>query len=250
MILKEFYLLAETIKNISKGKKIYYVANPGNWGDALIRYATIKFFNDHNIKFKELRAIKKTDWIIPILKHGVLVYGGGGAWCENWNHSYNILKNKTHLFKKTIVLPSTYQGEYKLTNTLFFRRDEFESKKFMPESVFCHDMVLYLDSIKTKFPSKYCTGNFFRMDKEGSGKAVEIENNVDITRDKDIHSPIYPFIDELSKCNEINTDKLHIAILGSLLNRKVNFYPGNYFKNKAVYFSSIKDFFPNTNFID
>ncbi len=39
----------------------------------------------------------------------------------------------------------------------------------------------------------------------------------------------------LSKYEVINTNRLHIAIVGSMLNKKVNFYNNSYYKNRAVY---------------
>ena len=43
---KEFLLLEEVIKEKCENGPVYYLANPGNFGDSLIRYGTIKFFKD------------------------------------------------------------------------------------------------------------------------------------------------------------------------------------------------------------
>lgn len=249
-MFKEFELLAKKIKKECHSNTIYYLPNPGNWGDALIRYATLSFLNDNSIPFSELRLTRKIDWIKPLFKRGILVYGGGGAWCKNWNHAYNILLKKKFLFSKLIVLPSTFELKYDLPNTIFFRRDQYGSKINMPESLFCHDMVFYLkNKIKPSQKANKQIGNFFRVDHEGLKNQIP-DNNIDITHDKNVYDPIEPFIEILSMYEIINTDKLHIAILGSLLNKKVNFYSGNYFKNKAVYLSSIKNNFPETRFFE
>ena len=41
----------------------------------------------------------------------------------------------------------------------------------------------------------------------------------------------------------IHTDRLHVAILACLLHKRVHFYKGGYFKNEAVFRSSMRDYF-------
>ena len=38
-------------------------------------------------------------------------------------------------------------------------------------------------------------------------------------------------------------DRLHVAILACLLHKRVHFYNGGYFKNEAVFRSSMRDYF-------
>lgn len=174
---KDFDVLSDVIKKHSDGRNLYYVANPGNWGDALIRQGTLKFFRDYNIDVKELR-LSKTDWIKPVIKGGVVLFGGGGGWCNNWNMVVDKVQFLSKRFN-VIILPSTFEKTYSIPNTIFFRRDNFESKENMPESYFCHDMAYYLGSIDFKEGSG--TGNFFRTDKESRG-IIEIPgDNYDIS---------------------------------------------------------------------
>jgi exopolysaccharide biosynthesis predicted pyruvyltransferase EpsI len=42
-------------------------------------------------------------------------------------------------------------------------------------------------------------------------------------------------INFLEEYKVVNTDRLHVAILASLLGKEVNFYPNSYYKNEAVY---------------
>ena len=57
------------------------------------------------------------------------------------------------------------------------------------------------------------------------------------------------FIKALDKFDEVNTNRLHVAIASTLLGKKVNFYANNYFKCKAVYDYSLTGF-DNLTFID
>ena len=42
----EFDNLKQIIKEKCKSKKVIYFPNPGNWGDGILRYATLKLFED------------------------------------------------------------------------------------------------------------------------------------------------------------------------------------------------------------
>lgn len=247
--MNDFIQLEERILSYCQGYQVYYLANPGNWGDAVIRYATKRFFHDIGLKHTELYLIEKRSWISPLFKKSVLIYGGGGGWCRNWNHASQILRRKLFLFNKVLVLPSTYEESYKLPKTLFFRRDNFESKSNMPDALFCHDMAFYLE-LKPTLPKNGKTGNFFREDRESNNTMDPVLPNVDITKDKNHYDPIFPLIELLSQYSTINTDKLHIAILSAKIGIRVNFYPGNYFKNKAVFLSSLQEYYPKVQYID
>jgi exopolysaccharide biosynthesis predicted pyruvyltransferase EpsI len=49
----------------------------------------------------------------------------------------------------------------------------------------------------------------------------------------------------LSRYDEIRTNRLHLAIAGALLGKRVKFYPNSYYKCEAVYEFSMKGRFPN-----
>lgn len=240
-----FDLLSETIKEKAEGKKnIYYLANPGNWGDALIRQGTLKFFRDYGIEVTELTT-SKTDWIKPFLTGGLVLYGGGGAWCKTWDSSKDRINPLSKRFQ-IIVLPSTYESFYKIKNTVFFRRDQFQSKAAMPNSFFCHDMAFYLGTIN--FAPGEGTGNFFRTDRERSGKLNIPDNNYDISAVGDQFSEGITLFKEIARYSEIHTDRLHISIAASLLNIKAHLYSGSYFKNEAIYKTSIAPYYNNVTF--
>lgn len=51
----------------------------------------------------------------------------------------------------------------------------------------------------------------------------------------------------LDQFDRIVTNRLHIGILAALLQKEVDFYPNNYFKNKAVYEFSMQGRFPHVH---
>lgn len=145
---EKFELLENTIKKECGGKPVLYTPNPGNWGDAVIRHGTLKFFKDINLDFTEVPAKKLWQLLSTAdsssnSQEELFIYGGGGAWCTLWNHAKDRVTNCKNRYR-VLVLPSTYENTYSISNTLFFRRDFGKSKLNMPNSLFCHDMAFYV----------------------------------------------------------------------------------------------------------
>ncbi len=243
---EEFFRLGELMREECREAPIYYCANPGNWGDALIRQGTLKFFRDFEIEYTELTNRKRV-WIIPAIKGGTVIFGGGGGWCPHYNHSIKIVNKLRYRFR-VIVLPSTYAQYYPIPNTLFFCRDLFESKVNMPDAIFCHDMAFYIGAMKSLPGSG--TGYFFRVDKESSGRIRIPENNVDLSLKGWHYSDVEPFFEEIARHEVIYTDRLHVGIAACLLGRELHLFPGSYFKSRAIFDSSIRGRFPNAYFHD
>ena len=191
----------------------------------------------------------KKSWMLPLLRGGTVIYGGGGGWCNLWNFS---TKSVTKLNKRfnVIVLPSTYEFIYSIPGTNFFCRDLFESKQNMPDATFCHDMAFYIGKQflgKGKGSGK---GYFFRCDPESANKIKIPSNNNDISNKGNQLSNVSQFFDEINRFEVIFTDRLHVSIAACLLEKEVHLYPGSYFKNRAVYMSSMKYNFENIHFHD
>lgn len=243
----EYQNLEKVLKENIKEGPVYYVPNPGNWGDGLIREGTVKFFRDINLDYREIRPSKRnwSSWILPAVKGGTVIYGGGGGWCNHFSKGAEYVNYLRKRFN-TIVLPSSYQNTYSYPNTLFFCRDNKESKENMPEAIFCHDMALYLGKVKMEKGTG--TGYFFRWDKESSGKIKIPNENVDLSTVGNYMSEGITFFKELAKYAVIHTDRLHVAIASCLLGLEVHLYPGSYFKNNAVYRSSLEGNFENITF--
>lgn len=56
----EYFKLQEVIENSCsefKNCKVYYLTHPGNWGDAVLRVATLKFLRDIPIDFTEVSSM-------------------------------------------------------------------------------------------------------------------------------------------------------------------------------------------------
>ncbi|MFZ2151969.1 MAG: polysaccharide pyruvyl transferase family protein [Minisyncoccia bacterium] len=99
--------------------------------------------------------------------------------------------------------------------------------------------------------------NAYREDKEGLKKEVP-DKNIDVSElfafgsqlPQDIYFSTFCMLYFLSRFDEIHTNRLHVAIAGALLQKKVLFSANNYFKCRAVYEFSIREHFPNVTWVD
>jgi len=249
----EYSQLAQVIRDKCRRRPVYYISNRGNWGDALIRQGTLKFFHDIGLRYYELllrkgRAFRLVDRYLPLVLRGTLIYGGGGSWCNLWDKSIRLLNNITSSYQQVIVLPSTFEKRVIFPNTTYFSRDRFESRQCVPEANFCHDMAFYIERQTAGEGSG--EGYLFRVDKEGSGKISIPPENMDISLQGTFLTPTDPFFDAIDRYRVINTDRLHVAIAACLLKKELHFYPGAYFKNKAVYRSSMLGIYDKIHFHD
>lgn len=236
----EFVKLQEEILRRAKRGPVYYLANPGNWGDALIRFGTLKFFANIGLNYRELTT-RKINWLVPLMTGGTVVYGGGGAWCNTHNASerrVRALRKRFHV----IVLPSSYEQRITFGERVtFFARDFYESQQNNPQAIFCHDMAFYIGRLKCS--AGIGTGWFFRTDKESAGVLTPKSENCDLSAKGDTYSDMFPFFAHLARYAIVHTDRLHIAIASCLLGKEVHIYPGSYFKIRAVFKSSIEGAF-------
>jgi len=157
---KEFFLLENIIKNTCGNDKVYYLASPGNWGDALTRYGTLKFLRSIGVEYTELKSYHAAAELIKA--ENVLIFGGSGNWHNEG--SIQILRNIHKYFHAIIVLPSTYEAHHSFPNTVFFSRDRYDSKARMPDAPFCHDMAFYIEPISSV--KKSGSGYFFSTDSQ------------------------------------------------------------------------------------
>ena len=247
-------------------KKIIYIPNPGNAGDSLIALGTFFLFNSIGIDF-EIGNINQT------YVNKILFYAGGGNLVGIYKSCKKFILNNQEK-NEIVVLPHTINKEDKLIQnlnenvTLLCR--EMYSYEYVKKhiknknSVFVFkDMALHIDAQYLKHFQKKGHGscNCFRLDGERTSIKIPNNNN-DISQTlrqgisnntsnlNVIHETCKKVFNYLADYEEINTNRLHVAIAGLLLNKKVNLYPNSYWKNKAIYEYSIKDKYSNIKFIE
>lgn len=251
----EFLRLAEFIREQVRGQPVSLLINPGNWGDALIRFGTERFLETYDISFRRIyldSSVKSRLGVYSAgLRGGVMLCMGSGSWCSHYNYLPRTIETivKRWRFRSVIVMPSTFESTYTIPNVTFFRRDNVESALVMPNAEFCHDLAFFIGALDSKAPTLprvHC----FRGDVESSGEHIIPKDNIDLSARGSEQDNVYEFFEYLSRYKDVHTDRLHVAIGASLLGRNVHLYPGKYFKNKAIYSSSLVPFYPNVEWHD
>ena len=246
-----------------KYEKIKYIVNPGNAGDSMIVSATFKLFKDLGLDFSIHRPNKEYN-------EDALVYAGGGNLTDNY-HCLRKFLWKNYKKNEILILPHTICHCTNLLNSLgsnvkIITRERVsyqyvKANMRHPENAFlADDMAFHINNLEAyKSQPHIGTCNIFRLDVEKTNIKIP-KINKDISRDfikgQNCLNPEHVAITTdnifsyLCKFTEINTNRLHAAIAGALLGRKVNLYPNSYYKNKAVFDFSIKNKFKNVQFID
>lgn len=216
----------------------------GNYGDSIIWHGTMNLLSELNISIADVDLVSKK-------KNDILLIDGGGNLVDYYDDVRNFLLKKHNLYKEIVLLPHTIFGDKQIeflsklgNNTTIFCRER-ESAKFVDSyakncKVFLwHDCAFY-----NKFKkSDKGTGtlNAFRSDIESIVKHLP-ESNIDISYNGYATKPLNEFLTTIEQFEEINTDRLHVAITSMLLGKKVNLFPNSYFKNKAVFDYSLNKF--------
>lgn len=177
--------------------------------------------------------------------------GAGGAWNPHYDEGYRTIQRIQNRYRSVIVLPSSYDRPCAFEGVTLFRRDQDQSAQNAPQSIFCHDMALYLEPLQMKRPTThggvaYC----FRTDAESAQQHGLPPNNMDLSRMGNHYSDVYPLFEQLARYSTVYTDRLHIAIASCLLGLEVHFVGGSYFKNRAVFEASLQPYFDRVYFYD
>ena len=246
---------------LSGEKRLVFVPNVGNLGDALIAHATYSFFRENGIDFTVAQVTED-------IRGACVLIGGGGNLIEGrYNDMSNFLKRcGTH--NRTVVLPHTIVGNIDLwhslqSNVYVFARER-HTQRFLTsiglDKQVCvsDDMAFCLAGrLSVASPRAGTSLICLRRDSESGMKTKPPEGNLDVSG-----LMLHDWADALvAKCasemflaivgeyERILTDRLHVAIAGYLLGREVRLLPNAYFKNRAVYESSLAHA-PNVQFLD
>lgn len=152
------------------------------------------------------------------------------------------------------ILPSTF-GDQTAATLRQFRdvevmcRDPLTfdlAKRYGLRASLEQDLAFYVDYSPWKDQPGEGVLNCFRGDIESATNYRPADNR-DLSAERNekwtlesCQEPAKYFIGELAKYAEIRTDRLHVAIVGALLGKKVEFYGGAGAKNSAVFTQSLE----------
>jgi len=263
-----------------KGQEICYCPNPGNAGDALIAHSTYNLFLNYKIRCSiiGLTDIVKGKSVFyggggnlrvtrsmghrPLSALKLLLEGKIKSSIRvlvKRKASIRFLRNNIKQNKEIIILPYTinaFEGFFRTVppNMRIMCREKL-SYQFVHNIIpnkknvyLSKDLAFYLDlrSLQQKGSG---TLNCFRTDKAEKTNIRLPKDNIDLSRhfgsgkwnNESMTSRIsYLFIKHINQYEHINTNRLHVAIAGGLLGKKVNLYANAYYKNQAVYEYSMR----------
>lgn len=245
---KEYHDLASRIKNLAGSSRVIFSPSKGNWGDGLINYGTRQFFDFFDIAFDEAnKSSIGEDLAKGRFRNEVVVMGGGGAWSRNFSAAKQVTGQIAEQAKWVLVLPTTYDlGAVDASNIVYFARDRFSSFHNVSEANFCHDMAFFAE-LPVAEPSHRIWRLFaMRDDREGHGLGELVPKNFDVSRlgDGDYRF-VDPFFNIVNNFKVVCTDRMHVAIVGAMLGRKVMLVEGNYAKSRDVFKSTMEKAYPN-----
>lgn len=245
---KEYQILASQIKELARGSRVIFSPSKGNWGDGLINFGTRQFFDIFGIEFEEVnKSSLDGDLSEGRFRDEVVVMGGGGAWSRNFNAARRATQQIAKQAKSVVVLPTTYDlAAVDAENVVYFARDRWGSLRNVADAYFCHDMAFFAE-LSVAEPSNRVWRLFaFRDDREGHGLNGLVSKNFDISRlgDGD-YQFVDPFFNIVNNFKVVCTDRMHVAIVGAMLGRKVMLVEGNYAKSRDVFKSSIEKAYSN-----
>jgi len=229
---------------IYQNKSVDFHRFPGNYGDSLIWHGTKKLLSSLNIteEYVEINSSKHNN---------TLLIDGGGNFVDYYSDIRNFLLKKPSLYDEIIIFPHTIFGErqVKILNnissklTVFCREkitaNYLEGKVKRGNLYLWHDCAFY-NKFTKKSRGKGAL-NAFRLDKESNMNELP-STNKDISFKGYATKPLDEYISAILPYQQINTDRLHVAICATLLGKQVKLYPNNYYKNKAVFDYSLKNY--------
>jgi hypothetical protein len=257
--------LAEALLQATRGREVIFLQNNGNYGDCLIRYGTVRFFEDIGLQYREYDMAKRTHKAAALARgifdrlttrRYLFVYSGSGAWADVCSVGLKNVHRQMAVNKNIFILPTTFQRFGLPEDLPVFVRDRFESWKVVPQAKFCHDMAFYLALVSPErvLPDRIAPdrrlGLAFRTDNEArSDGLASLSSNVDISASGTHSSDPHEFLRLIDRFTEIATDRLHVAIGALLLGKRVFVTEGIYFKMRAIYNSSIRGIFANCDLV-
>lgn len=218
-------------------KTVEVIENTGNRGDGVINQGCRQYLTRQGIE------IGKSDTCIFI---------GAGGFCGSYKHNINRLLSVAQRYRRVIVASATIDTSDKDVASLMQRlpsnvsiicrdRVSFNNcSRYTQNVMLDHDFAFYFDYEPYK---KQGAGvlEAFRGDNEKTHQACR--NDVSLGNETEWDA----FVREIAEYDEVKTNRLHVAIVATMLGKKVTLYPNSYFKNRAVYEHSLAQH-PNCTF--
>lgn len=224
----------------------------GNVGDQLIWQSCIQLLQYNNITYDTFTHSTDIN-NLDLPQYSAIFWGGGGNMGTLYNANYVMrkkLQKKIQSYNKPfIVLPQSWTSIDDVLADTYYAREFYSIRKYEPRAIFAHDLSLCyglesdIKPLLYNDQNKEDVGYFFRIDME---RTDNNSNNIDPAK---ICKTYKDYLILASKYKEIHTNRLHFAICGLIVGNSVKLYRNSYFKNRAIYESSLYSL-PNIEWIE
>lgn len=205
-----------------QGKRIGFVRPTGNVGDMLIEMATLQLFDHFGIQWTYWRPDESLE---PLQE---LVFGGGGNMGQTYRCNWDLRQTCLQTGLPVTILPQSFLGPEKRPFRRVYVREQ-ASFQYAPEGILAPDLALGLRTGLFAAATNPL-GIFLRRDLEACKTAPWYSlDPVELAR-----TP-REYLQLASRYEAIITNRLHFAVAGILLDRKVILLPNSYHKNTSMH---------------
>lgn len=251
---EEFCHLNEAIgAATANAEGVDYFPSPGNWGDSLINAGADRFLRENKIPVRSLSRDQLGGAETKDRRDRLAIIGGGGGWNNNWSSTIPFVTAATKQYGHVLVMPSSYDpeliSEFPRQNVTLVSRASGPSGT--AADLICHDMAFYLEmppvprTDALKYPL-IC----LRRDKERNQASIDPDRNWDVSLLGTAMHDHLGLLKLVDRFEHIYTDRLHVAIAGAMLGKRVVLLDGNYGKNAGVFNLSLKENYSNVQFAE
>lgn len=273
--------VAEVIRSVSGGREVHWIPNSGNAGDALIAAGTVHLFQDHGIECQVVEDTDRFDGTGKIVCYGgggnlVPQYQTARNILLRHHRAVKHLIVLPH----TIAGHDDLLAEFGPNVTIICRESVSfaHCRRAAPraEVLAADDLALSVQPARLPWSASSVPGSYARARYERAREkyitflaAGRAKNELDVFRNDSERDPratsppgndmsrlfqpqghrlvdkmiaAHFFLQAIASFDAIRTDRLHVAIAGTLLGKQVTLYPNSYYKNRAVYAFSLRKF--------
>lgn len=235
------------------------IINPGDLDEGFVAYGLFSLLDDMGLNLKAT-----SDLPLDLTGKHTLVFGGGTLIDGSKSYAEDVIRPFLESEGRVILLPCSIGGHEDLFKAypgqleIFVREQvslERLAKLGLPRDRLhlCHDLGFAGDIARLLPPHGSVPGGAIQCFRTGESSLSSLPpDNVDIARAGGSHrhwltrlgceAALRPVVQFLSQFSMVETDRLHMAMLGAMLNKNVRLYSAPYSLNRGVYEYSMREF--------
>ena len=247
---------------IDRRVPVTFVPNPGNIGDAAINIACFEYLKT---RFDKVEICRMTD--VP--RTECVFMGGGGNAIKHYYSNVREFIDRLPLDRRLFMFSATIRGYSKslqrvapiarilcrepISHAFVAGQIGFENSMLTHDAAFLLAKSLWNDFAYQIAEAKTGKCRSFRADMESTNRRLS-ENDImgkhydSWTDMMAARAYVWDTASYLLDFDEVETDRLHCAILSAMLGRKTVLRANSYYKNAAVFRHSLSRL-PNTTFV-